>query len=300
MREGQRPPFFSGLGFSGRSFSTLTGADRGAAVAQGKVWFIGAGPGDPELITVKGARLIAQADLIVYAGSLVPRALFEGLSATVIDSAPLSLPETHALLRDCALKGGLAARVHTGEPSLYGAVREQAALLDAEGIDWAVVPGVSSAFATAAAAKVSLTVPGGPQTVILTRLSGRTPVPEAEALPTLAAHGATLAVLLSASEPERLQAELLQGGYGPDTLVVLGHKVGWPGGETVRTRLDSLAQTARAHGFTRQTVFLILPGQDLPATASQSRLYDPDFTHGWREGQDTDPDSGANSGEGGA
>jgi precorrin-4/cobalt-precorrin-4 C11-methyltransferase len=255
-------------------------------VAQGKVWFIGAGPGDPELITVKGARLIKSADLVLYAGSLVPRALFEGVSVPVIDSAPLSLPETHALLRDCARSGGLAVRVHTGESALFGAVREQAALLDADGIDWDVVPGVSSAFATAAAAKVSLTVPGGPQTFIITRLSGRTPVPETEALPTLAAHGAALAVLLSASEPERVQAELLEGGYAPDTLVVLGHKIGWPGGEVVRTSLAYLAQAARSHGFTRQTVFLVLPGQDLPAEASQSKLYAPDFSHGWRSGEE--------------
>lgn len=256
--------------------------------ATGKVWFIGAGPGDPELITVKGARLIASADVIVYAGSLVPREVLANArpGVPVIDSAPLSLPETHALLRDCAKAGGLAARVHTGEPALYGAVREQAALLEAEGIGWEVVPGVSSAFATAAAAKVSFTVPGGPQTLIITRLSGRTPVPEAEALPSLAAHGAAMAVLLSAGEPERLQAELLAGGYPPGTTVVLGHKIGWPGGETVRTRLEHLAQAAREHGFTRQTVFLVLPGQELPAQASQSRLYDPGFTHGWREGND--------------
>jgi len=267
-------------------------------VVQGKVWFIGAGPGDPELITVKGARLIASADLVVYAGSLVPRQVLAVARPGVplIDSAPLALPETHALLRDCAHSGGLAARVHTGESALFGAVREQAALLDADGIDWDVVPGVSSAFATAAAAKVSLTVPGGPQTFIITRLSGRTPVPEAEALPKLAAHGAALAVLLSASEPERVQAELLEGGYAPDTLVVLGHKIGWPGGEVVRTNLAHLAQAARVHGFTRQTVFLVLPGQDLPAEASQSKLYAPDFTHGWREGQDSGKGSGPNSG----
>ena len=268
-------------------------------MAQGKVWFIGAGPGDPELITVKGARLIKSADVIVYAGSLVPRGLFEAVrpGIPVIDSAPLSLPETHALLRDCAHSGGLAARVHTGESALYGAVREQAALLDADGIDWDVVPGVSSAFAAAAAAKVSLTVPGGPQTFIVTRLSGRTPVPESESLPLLAAHGAALAVLLSASEPERVQAELLQGGYAPDTLVVLGHKIGWPGGEVVRTSLAHLAQAARAHGFTRQTVFLVLPGQDLPASVSQSKLYAPDFTHGWREGQDSGKSSGPTPGD---
>lgn len=257
-------------------------------MATGKVWFIGAGPGDPELITVKGARLIASADLIVYAGSLVPREALAGArpGVPVMDSAPLSLPETHALLRGCALSGGTAVRVHTGEPSLYGAVREQAALLDAEAIPWEVVPGVSSAFATAAAAGVSFTVPGGPQTFILTRLSGRTPVPESEALPSLAAHGAAMAVLLSAGEPERVQEELLAGGYPPHTAVVLGHKVGWPGGEVVRTRLSELAATARAKGFTKQTCFLVLPGQDLAPEDSRSKLYDPSFSHGTRKGSE--------------
>lgn len=261
------------------------------ATATGKVWFIGAGPGDPELITLKGARLIAQADVVVYAGSLVPREVLAAARPGVplVDSAPLSLPETHALLRDCALAGGCAVRVHTGEPALYGAVREQSALLDAEAIPWEVVPGVSSAFAAADAAGVSFTVPGGPQTLIITRLSGRTPVPESESLPLLAAHGAAMAVLLSAGEPERLQNELVQGGYPLDTTVVLGHKVGWPGGETVRTTLRHLAAAAREHGFTRQTVFLILPGQDLPPEASRSLLYDPGFTHGWREGNGTGP-----------
>lgn len=252
----------------------------------GKVWFIGAGPGDPELITVKGRRLIGQADLIVFAGSLVPAGLFDSVrpGVPVVDSAPLSLPETHALLRDCARAGGLAVRVHTGEPSIYGAVQEQAALLDAEGIAWDIVPGVSSAFATAAAAKVSFTQPGGTQTFILTRLSGRTPVPESENLRALAAHGAAMAVLLSASEPERVQAELLAGGYPPETPVVMGHKVGWPGGETLRTTLGSLAATARGAGFTRQTVFLVLPGQ---GAGGQSQLYDPAFTHGYRDGSES-------------
>jgi len=264
-----------------------------AESATGKVWFIGAGPGDPELITVKGQRLISQADVIVYAGSLVPREVLSGArpGVPVIDSAPLSLPETHALLRDCALKGGLAARVHTGEPSIFGAVREQAALLEADNIAWEVVPGVSSAFAAAAAAKVSFTAPGGPQTFILTRLSGRTPVPDSESLPLLAAHGAAMAVLLSAGEPERLQTELLAGGYAPETVIVLGHKVGWPGGEVVRTRLSTLAETARAHGFTRQTVFLVLPGENPDIQAAQSKLYDPAFTHGWREGAKPEGDS---------
>lgn len=258
----------------------------------GTVWFIGAGPGDPELVTVKGRRLIEQADLIVYAGSLVPRSLFEAVrpGVPVIDSAPLSLPETHILLRDCALSGGLCARVHTGEPALFGAVREQAALLDADGIPWEVVPGVSSVFATAAAARVSCTVPGGTQTLIVTRLSGRTPVPEGESLTALAAHGAALAVLLSASDPERVQAELLAGGYPPDTPVVIGHRVGWPGGTTVRTTLGELAAKTREAGFTRQTVFLVLPGQ---GAATPSKLYDPAFTHGFRDGDPADPEGGA-------
>ncbi len=261
-----------------------------AAASTGKVWFIGAGPGDPELITVKGQRLIASADLIVFAGSLVPRQILTSArpGVPVVDSAPLSLPETHALLRHCAVSGGLAVRLHTGEPSIYGAVQEQAALLEADNIPFEIVPGVSSAFAAAAAAKVSFTAPGVTQTFILTRLSGRTPVPASESLPGLAAHGAAMAVLLSAGDPERLQTELLAGGYAPDTLVVLGHKVGWPGGETVRTQLCDLAQTARAHGFTRQTVFLVLPGQEPGAAAQASKLYDPGFSHGWRAGSETD------------
>ncbi|MDR3640366.1 MAG: precorrin-4 C(11)-methyltransferase [Humidesulfovibrio sp.] len=264
-----------------------------AEQTMGKVWFIGAGPGDPELITVKGQRLISQADIIVYAGSLVPREVLTGArqGIRVVDSAPLSLPETHALLRDCAMNGGLAARVHTGEPSIYGAVREQAALLDADGIPWDVVPGVSSAFAAAAAAKVSFTVPGGPQTFILTRLAGRTAVPASESLPLLAAHGAAMAVLLSAGDPERLEAQLLGGGYPPETTIVLGHKVGWPDGEVLRARLDQLAHTVRTRGFTRQTVFLVLPGEDLDPETARSRLYAPEFTHGWREG--TEEEGGA-------
>jgi precorrin-4/cobalt-precorrin-4 C11-methyltransferase len=268
----------------------------------GKVWFIGAGPGDPELITVKGQRLIATADLVVYAGSLVPREVLAGVKPTarIVDSAPLSLPETHALLRDCAMSGHMAARVHTGEPSIYGAVREQAALLDADGIPWDVVPGVSSAFAAAAAAKVSFTVPGGPQTFILTRMSGRTPVPEAESLPLLAAHGAAMAILLSAGDPERLEAQLLGGGYPPETTVVLGHKVGWPGGEVRRVQLRDLARTAREAGFTRQTVFLVLPGEDLDPETARSRLYAPEFSHGWRDAAGYDqPEHDGRDGHGG-
>lgn len=247
----------------------------------GRVFFIGAGPGDPELLTLKGQRLISKADLVLYAGSLVPPEVVACAKkgARVEDSAPLCLEETHALMRDCALGGGMVARVHTGDPSLYGAVREQARLLDADGIPWEVVPGVSAAFAAAAAGKVSFTVPETTQTLIITRLEGRTPVPERERLRALAAHGSSLAIYLSASEPDRMQAELL-AVLPPETPILCACRAGWPDQRMAWARADTLADVIREQGFTRQTVFLVLPGQ--PRADDRSRLYDAAFTHGWR------------------
>lgn len=246
-----------------------------------KVFFIGAGPGDPELITVRGAKLLREADLVVYAGSLVPQALLAEVKpgARVVDSAPLTLEQTHALLSNAARRGELVARVHTGDPGLYGAVREQAALLDAEGIDWEVVPGVTAAFAAAARARVSFTVPNGTQTLILCRRKGRTPVPEAEALSKLARHGAALAIYLSAQDATAVQAELLAGGYAPETRAVVAHAVGWPDEALRETNLAGLTATTQDLRATRQTVFLVLPGQDAP---TRSKLYDGGFAHGWR------------------
>lgn len=253
------------------------------------VFFVGAGPGDPELITVKGRDLILRADLVLYAGSLVPRALVELArpDARVVDSSALDLQGTHALLRDCALAGGLAVRLHTGDPSLYGAIREQMELLDAEGIPCEVVPGVTAAFAAAAGVRRSFTVPEATQTLIVTRRSGRTPVPESETLHALAAHHAAMAIYLSAGDPEGVQAELLEGGLDPATPCALGHRIGWPGGESVPCALRDLATTAREHGFTRQTVFLIFPGE--LAGEARSKLYDTHFTHMYRK---ADPEQG--------
>ena len=249
-----------------------------------KVWFIGAGPGDPELLTLKAARLIAGADLVLFAGSLVPAAAVAHAKAgaRVVDSSPLTLEETHALLAECVRAGGDAARVHTGDPGLYGAVAEQAALLDRDGIAWEVVPGVTAAFAAAAAAGVGFTAPGVSQSLILTRAPGRTPVPEAESLRSLAAHGCALAVYLSAAQARAVQDELLAGGLPPDTPVVVGHRVGWPDGAVRRTTLEGLAEAAQ--GLGRQTVFLVLPG--LGKDAERSRLYAPDFAHGFRPARD--------------
>jgi precorrin-4 C11-methyltransferase len=248
-----------------------------------KVYFIGAGPGDPGLITVRGQELIAQADLVLYAGSLVPKAVLAaaGKDAQVIDSAPLNLEETHALIMDTVRAGGLAVRVHTGEPSLYGAVREQAELLRRDGVKYEIIPGVTAAFAAAARAEISFTVPEITQTLILTRMSGRTPVPESESISTLAAHGSSLAVYLSADKAAELAKELRKADTPEDTVIVIGLKVGHPGEKIIRTTLSGLEQTARDNALSRQAVFLILPGENVTPTAS--RLYAADFGHGFRK-----------------
>ncbi|QGY39918.1 precorrin-4 C(11)-methyltransferase [Pseudodesulfovibrio cashew] len=251
-----------------------------------QVHFIGAGPGDPELVTVKGQRLIREADLVLYAGSLVPAEVVACArdDAKVADSAPLNLEETHALIMETVRAGGTVARVHTGDPSLYGAIREQMALLDGEGVEYVVVPGVTAGFAAAASACRSFTVPEVTQTLIFTRLAGRTPVPEAEALRKLAAHGTALCVYLSAGDPEGIQRELEAGGLAASTLVVMAYRVGWPEEKIVETELAELAATAREHEFTRQTVFLVLPGQGREdAGEARSLLYDENFKHMYRK-----------------
>jgi precorrin-4/cobalt-precorrin-4 C11-methyltransferase len=255
----------------------------------GRVAFIGAGPGDPELITVRGLRLIREAKTVCYAGSLVPEAIIREAQpdAVVADSSSMTLEQTHALLKKTARSGALAARVHTGDPSLYGAVREQASLLEREGIDYEIVPGVTAAFAAAARAKVSFTTPGSTQSLVLTRMSGRTPVPDKENLAAFAAHGASIAVYLSAAAPETIQAELLRGGFDPQTPVVLAHRTGWPGETMLRAPLEQLAAAAREHDLRKQTVFLVLPGEATSREA-RSKLYNPEFSHGLRRGGDSE------------
>lgn len=249
----------------------------------GTVWFIGAGPGDPELLTIKAQKRIASAALVLYAGSLVPHSCITAHAhpqARIVDSAPLTLEECHSIMRETTLAGQDVARVHTGDPSLYGTIREQIRLLEADGIPYAIIPGVTSACAAAAAAGISFTVPDVTQTLIITRLAGRTPVPEAEQLRYLAAHQCSMAIYLSTADAENLQAELCQS-LPAHTPVLCAHHLGWAEEQIVWTRLDSLAACVHTHGFTRQTIFLVLPGQDAPATCS--RLYAADFSHGWRK-----------------
>jgi precorrin-4/cobalt-precorrin-4 C11-methyltransferase len=261
--------------------------------ADPRVWFIGAGPGDPELITVKGQRIISQADLVLYAGSLVPPQVVACArpDAVVADSAPMNLQQTHAMIRETVHSGGLVARVHTGDPALYGAIREQMALLALENIACGVVPGVTSAFAAAAAAGVSLTLPEITQSVIITRVQGRTPVPEAEQLRHLARRGTAMAIYLSAALPETITEELRAGGLPESTRIIAAYRVGWPDQRLVECTLATLTDTVHQEKLNRQTVFLVLPGNSMhsgiqhPDAASPpcSRLYDADFSHGWRK-----------------
>lgn len=251
---------------------------------QPAVSFVGAGPGDPELVTLKAARRIAEADLVLYAGSLVPRETLGGAKAgaAIADSSSMTLEETHAIIMETVRRGGLVARVHTGDPSLYGAVQEQAALLDKEDVAYEIVPGVTAAFAAAAAARIGLTEPERTQTVVITRLAGRTPVPERERLAALAAHGCTIAVYLSGEKPEDLRNELHAAGLDDGVRIVVAHKVGQPDEAIHHARLGDVPALVRDKCLTRQTVYLVLPWFVAGEDTARSRLYAPEFGHGWR------------------
>ena len=248
------------------------------------VYFIGAGPGDPELLTIKAQRLIQDADLILYAGSLVPREILTWAKedAEIMDSSGMTLEQTHAALVQAAGRGHTAARVHTGDPSLYGAILEQMRLLQQDKIAYEVVPGITAAFAAAAKAAISFTVPERTQTLIFTRMSGRTPVPEKERLRDLAGHRCSLAIYLSTSLVQSMVQELQVGGLPDSTPVCVGSSIGWPGEALFWTDLGHLQDQVERTGLTRQAVFLVLPGQETKQTP-ESRLYSSDFSHGYRQ-----------------
>lgn len=249
----------------------------------GLVSFVGAGPGDPELLTIKGRKAIEEAALVLYAGSLVPEAIvaYASADAQLVDSAPLTLEESHKLVCSVSLAGQRVARVHTGDPSLYGALREQAALLDAEGIPWRVIPGVTAACAAAAAAGISFTVPEVTQSLIISRLEGRTPMPQTEQPAQLASHHTSMAFYLAGHMAEKLQRELARS-LPSETTVICAYRIGWPEERILRTTLGGLASAVADAGMKRQTVFLILPAEN--AKGAPSRLYAADFSHGWRHG----------------
>lgn len=253
----------------------------------GKVWFVGAGPGDPELITVKGRDLIARAGAILFAGSLVSTATMRWAQAgcEIADSKDMALEQISAWLIEQAGMHETVVRLQTGDPTLYGALIEMVQPLDAAGVEVGVVPGVSSAMASAAAAVESLTLPEVTQTVILTRIEGRTPMPEGESLQELAQHHCTLCIFLSITLLHKVKEELLAAGWSADAPVLVVHKASWPGEEKIiRGTLADIRDKCRAEKVTSQAMIIISPtlGARQWPTLKKSKLYDAAFTHRFR------------------
>ena len=248
------------------------------------VHFVGAGPGAADLITLRGARLLETADVVIYAGSLVNPALLEGCRADcqIHNSAGMTLEQVLAVMERAEAAGQDTVRLHTGDPSLYGAVREQMDALDERGIPYDVTPGVSSFSGAAAALRAEYTLPEVSQSVIITRMAGRTPVPEGEQLRRLAAHGCTMVLFLSTGLLEQVEEELLAGGYAPDTPAAIVYKATWPEERVYHCTVNTLAQTARDNKVTKTALITI--GDFLGKDYERSKLYDPNFTHGCRRG----------------
>ena len=243
------------------------------------ILFVGAGPGAADLLTLRAARAIAGADVVIWASSLVHEDVLTHAraDAEILDSKVLTLEDVLAVYRRARDSGLTVARIHSGDPGVYGALQEQLEAADELGIDWEVIPGVTSVAATSAAVGRELTVPEVAQSVVMTRMATRTPMPEGEELRELARHGTTMALFLSASRPKRLQEELLAGGYAPDCPCVVGYRVSWPDERTEVCRLDELAATIRAMQVTMHT--LVLVGPALAARGTRSNLYSPGFAH---------------------
>ena len=248
-----------------------------------KVWFIGAGPGAPDLLTLRGARLIAEADLVIWARSLVDEGVLEHARSDTetIESTTIPLEGVRKLYERAMREDLKVARIHSGDPSLWGAVQEQIELCEELGLDWEIVPGVSSLGAAAAAIGRELTVPEVSQSVILTRRASRTPMPGSEDIKSFAAHGTTMAIFLSAARPRLLQEELLEGGYAPQTPCAVVYRASWPDEQIIECPLSELADRVREAGFTRQALVLVGPG--LKAGGTRSHLYSPEFSHMFRK-----------------
>lgn len=246
------------------------------------VHFVGAGPGAADLITVRGQKLLREADVIIYAGSLVNPEHLEIArpGCQIYNSASMTLEEVIAVMQEAETQGKMTVRLHTGDPSIYGAIREQMDLLEQIGIEYDVIPGVSSCFGAAASLKAEYTLPDVSQTVIITRMEGRTPVPEKEEISLLAQHQATMVIFLSTGLLEPLRERLLTGGYKGNTPAAIVYKATWPDEKVFRGTVDTLPQIARENGITKTA--LIVVGEFLGGAYDRSKLYDPTFTHEFR------------------
>ncbi|MBP3487847.1 MAG: precorrin-4 C(11)-methyltransferase [Roseburia sp.] len=256
------------------------------------VHFVGAGPGAEDLITVRGMRLLKAADVIIYAGSLVNPALlsYAKEECRIYDSAKLTLEEVLEIIKRAWGEQREVVRLHTGEPSIYGAVREQMDALDALGIDYDSCPGVSACFGAASSLNLEYTLPGLSQSLIITRMAGRTAVPEKESIESFAAHQATMAVYLSTGMLKELEERLIAGGYAPDTPAALVYKATWPEEEACICTVDTLNRTAKEHGITKTA--LILVGEVIGKQGySRSKLYDPSFETEYRSAKKTEKEA---------
>ena len=248
------------------------------------VYFVGAGSGAADLITVRGMRLLQQADVIIYAGSLVNPELLQYAKADceIHNSAKLTLEEVLQIMQEAQEQGKMLVRLHTGEPSIYGAVREQMDALDALQIPYESCPGVSACFGAAASLNLEYTLPGVSQTLIITRMEGRTGVPEKESIESLAAHQASMAIYLSTGMLQELSRRLIVGGYAPDRPAALVYKATWPEEEAYICTVETLAQVAEEHGITKTA--LVLVGDVITHGSYQkSRLYAADFSTEFRK-----------------
>jgi precorrin-4/cobalt-precorrin-4 C11-methyltransferase len=247
------------------------------------IYFIGAGPGAADLITVRGMELLKRAGMVVYAGSLVnPELLrYAPEGCEIHDSAAMTLEEVLEKLRDGAARHDVVVRLHTGDPSIFGAIREQMDALSAYGLAYDVVPGVSSFCAAAAALKAEYTLPDVSQTVILTRMAGRTPVPEKEDIVSLAAHQTTMVLFLSSGMLGELSKKLMEGGYPAETPAAIVHKASWPDEKTIVGTIGEMEQMGERIAV--KATALVLVGRFLGNEYSLSKLYDGSFSHGFRE-----------------
>lgn len=252
------------------------------------IQFVGAGPGDPELITVKGQKALQATDVVVYAGSLVPDAAVRWAEgARKENSAGMHLEEIVGVMVEAYMAGEKVVRLHSGDPSLYGAIAEQMAELDRQAVPYGVIPGVTAAFAAAAALKLEYTRPEICQTLILTRMEGRTPVPEREHLASLAAHQASMAIYLSAGLVEKLQPVLVEH-YGKDAAVAVVYRASQPDEQVIRTTAQQLAAVMAQKEISGQAVIIAGKAVAQPDEAFvASRLYDRGFSHGYRRGKDS-------------
>lgn len=248
------------------------------------IHFVGAGSGAPDLITVRGQNLLREADVIIYAGSLVNPALLDVKKegCAVYDSAKMTLEEVIEIMRQAEAQGKKTVRLHTGDPCVYGAIREQMDRLDSLGISYASCPGVSAFCGAAAALNLEYTLPNVSQSVVITRMAGRTPVPDRESIASFAAHHATMVVFLSTGLLERLSEQLIAGGYTADTPAAIVYKATWPEEEKYICTVGTLAQTAKEHGITK-TALMIIGDAVTHSNYERSKLYDPAFTTEFRE-----------------